>query len=217
MGEGAALVGKYLDGRIAAGELRPHDTTVTARAIFWSIVSQHLSQGPRTTASRTDLSTSSWKGSGRRKPSDVRTITQPHWRRSCHTCAEVPPCRIDVRDDRPRRRSVGHALSHRQVRRCRCDPAGLRLRVPGFRVAGALYGLGILFGILAALNGALDLITPWLLTAYVLVGTLVATNLAFDRWSQQVERSVAEVGEAASPELAVLINAAVRFSRWRRW
>ncbi len=60
---------------------------------------------------------------------------------------------------------------------------------------------------MAALNGALDLTTPWLLTAYVLVGTLVATNLAFDRWSQQVERSAAEVGEAASPELAVLINA----------
>lgn len=76
-----------------------------------------------------------------------------------------------------------------------------------FRVAGALYGLGILFGVLAALNGTLDLTTHWLLTAYVLVGILIATNLVFDRWAQRVERSVDESGDEVSSELMVLIRA----------
>jgi hypothetical protein len=42
------------------------------------------------------------------------------------------------------------------------------------------YGLGILFGIIAAFNGAIDLTSRWLVTAYVLVGLLVVSNLYAD-------------------------------------
>jgi hypothetical protein len=41
--EGTALLGAYLEARIQAGELRPHDVTVPARALFWSIITLHLS------------------------------------------------------------------------------------------------------------------------------------------------------------------------------
>jgi hypothetical protein len=32
----------YLQARIDAGELRPHDTTVPARALFWAVITKHL-------------------------------------------------------------------------------------------------------------------------------------------------------------------------------
>jgi hypothetical protein len=65
-----------------------------------------------------------------------------------------------------------------------------------FRVGGALYGLGLLFGFLAGLNGQIDLTAPWLITAYVLVGVLIAFNLGFERWTKRIEHAVD--GEEAS-------------------
>jgi len=46
IGEALELLVTYLGGRVAAGELRPHDVTVTARAIFQSIVAGHLNRLP---------------------------------------------------------------------------------------------------------------------------------------------------------------------------
>lgn len=40
--EGGELLAGYLAARIRAGELRPHDTRVTARAFFFTIVVLHL-------------------------------------------------------------------------------------------------------------------------------------------------------------------------------
>jgi AcrR family transcriptional regulator len=40
--EGTRILGDYLRARIAAGELRPHDPTVPARALFWSIIAKRL-------------------------------------------------------------------------------------------------------------------------------------------------------------------------------
>lgn len=57
------------------------------------------------------------------------------------------------------------------------------------RMGGAMYGLGILFGVLAALTGSLDLTAPWLLTAYVLVIFLGVNGLLAERWIGQVERA----------------------------
>jgi hypothetical protein len=76
-----------------------------------------------------------------------------------------------------------------------------------FRAGGAFYGLGLLFGFVAALNGQLDLTASWLITAYVLVGLLIAFNLGFERWSKRVERVVDN--DAASPELAAALGARV--------
>lgn len=46
MAEGLQLMRVYLEGRVAAGELRPHDVTVTARAIFYAIVASQLGGAP---------------------------------------------------------------------------------------------------------------------------------------------------------------------------
>ena len=40
--EGLAAMSGYLRARVAAGELRVHDTTVPARALFWAIITKHL-------------------------------------------------------------------------------------------------------------------------------------------------------------------------------
>lgn len=44
-GEGERLLVAYLEARIAAGELRSHDPSVPARALFWALITEHL--GPR--------------------------------------------------------------------------------------------------------------------------------------------------------------------------
>lgn len=46
MDEGLELLSGYLQARIAAGELRLHDPTVPARALFWAIITKHLGQAP---------------------------------------------------------------------------------------------------------------------------------------------------------------------------
>jgi hypothetical protein len=46
MAEGTRLIAAYLGARVVAGELRPHDTSVPARGLFWAIVTMHLAQAP---------------------------------------------------------------------------------------------------------------------------------------------------------------------------
>lgn len=43
--EGLVAMTEYLRARIAAGELRAHDPTVPARALFWAIITKHLGPG----------------------------------------------------------------------------------------------------------------------------------------------------------------------------
>jgi hypothetical protein len=71
-------------------------------------------------------------------------------------------------------------------------------RRPVYRVAGGPYGLGLLFGFLAALNGQLDLTASWLIAAYVLVGILIVFNLWFERWTRRVEDAVGDNVRAAA-------------------
>lgn len=40
--EGLELLTDYLRARVASGELRPHDPSVPARALFWAIITKHL-------------------------------------------------------------------------------------------------------------------------------------------------------------------------------
>lgn len=54
------------------------------------------------------------------------------------------------------------------------------------RIGGLMYGLGIVFGALAALTGKIDLAAPWLLTAYVLIVLLAANGLLAERWMRRV-------------------------------
>lgn len=81
------------------------------------------------------------------------------------------------------------------------------LSEPIARAGGVLYGLGILFGVLTALNGGIDLTSGWLVTAYPLIGLLAANGLYAERWMSQVER--AAEGSAADAQSALLEG-------WRR-
>jgi AcrR family transcriptional regulator len=40
--DGQRLFVDYLNARISAGELRPHDPSVPARALFWAVITKHL-------------------------------------------------------------------------------------------------------------------------------------------------------------------------------
>ena len=73
------------------------------------------------------------------------------------------------------------------------------------RIGGAFYGLGLLFGLVAALNGQIDLAASWLLAAYVLVGVLIAFNLGFERWARRVEQAI-EGHVAAGPDLTTVVR-----------
>lgn len=44
--EGIAALGAYLDTRIQVGELRPHDTTLTARMLMGTVLTTHLARLP---------------------------------------------------------------------------------------------------------------------------------------------------------------------------
>jgi uncharacterized membrane protein len=78
-----------------------------------------------------------------------------------------------------------------------------RFAEPVARAGGVFYGLGVIFGIGTALNGGISLTTPWLVTAYALLGLLVAANLYADHWMKEVARA-ADATDAATltPELA---------------
>jgi len=90
------------------------------------------------------------------------------------------------------------------------------------RAGGIFYGLGIVFGIVAALTGSIDLTAKWLLSAYVIVVLLGANGLSAERWMRQVERAADAGGEELSAwqrssrplwstGLAVLLTLAVVF------
>ena len=76
------------------------------------------------------------------------------------------------------------------------------------RIGGAMYGLGILFGIVAALTGAIDMTATWLLTAYVLVVVLGVNGLRAERWMGRVH-SAAEAGGADEVDRLVRDRSAV--------
>ena len=72
-----------------------------------------------------------------------------------------------------------------------------------FRVGGALYGLGLLFGFEAALTGELALTRSWLVTAYVLVAVLIAFNLGFERWTRRIKHALdGEINQSLAAAIA---------------
>ncbi|MBD2452231.1 TetR/AcrR family transcriptional regulator [Nostoc sp. FACHB-152] len=44
--EGMTALGAYLETRVQVGELRPHDTTLTARMLFGTVLTTHLARLP---------------------------------------------------------------------------------------------------------------------------------------------------------------------------
>jgi uncharacterized membrane protein len=82
-----------------------------------------------------------------------------------------------------------------------------RFAEPLSRAGGVFYGLGVIFGVITALNGGIDLTAPWLVTAYALLVGLIVTNLYADRWMKRVHVAA----EAASEE-----TGATNLNVWRR-
>lgn len=76
---------------------------------------------------------------------------------------------------------------------------------PVFRLGGLAYGLGIVFGLLTAASGSIPLTTPWLITSYLLVVVLIATNLVFERWTRNVE-AVASRDDLSQEALDVVVS-----------
>ncbi len=74
---------------------------------------------------------------------------------------------------------------------------------PVGRAVGICYGLGTLFGIIAALTGSIDLTARWLLTAYVIVVLLRVNGLYAERWMRKVKAATAfSAGSNLEAELA---------------
>ena len=81
---------------------------------------------------------------------------------------------------------------------------------PLSRVGGIAYGLGVVFGIVTALNGGVDLTSSWLVTAYVLLVGLIVANLYADHWMHAVHVAA---GAAVDQSPAVELDAWRRSSR----
>ena len=84
----------------------------------------------------------------------------------------------------------------------RGDVAGLaavRRLVGGRPVIGAAFlALGIVFGVLAAVTGAFDLLDGWLVAAYLLIAALLVVNAS--PWVQRLPKLGAEAVEAEAGE-----------------
>jgi hypothetical protein len=65
-----------------------------------------------------------------------------------------------------------------------------------FRIGAACYGVGLLFGFVTALNGAIPITAPWLIAAYLLILVLIAFNFTFERWTHRVEKAVGQETDA---------------------
>jgi hypothetical protein len=76
-------------------------------------------------------------------------------------------------------------------------------------IGGALFGLGIVFGIVTAVTGDLDLTATWLLIAYGLVILVLVNNaVSFAPRSKRLAALVdASPGDEATPEIRAVIDA----------
>lgn len=70
-----------------------------------------------------------------------------------------------------------------------------------FRLGAAFYGLGLVFGFVTAVNGAIPITTPWLVAAYALILVLIAFNFTFERWTHRVEDAVSDRDVTEAPVL----------------
>lgn len=79
-------------------------------------------------------------------------------------------------------------------------------RLDGIAVGAVL--LGLVLGIVTAINGNLDLTQTWLILAYVLFAGIMAMGIAYwtPRSKKVLEAAEASPEEAPSPELAALLD-----------
>ncbi len=79
---------------------------------------------------------------------------------------------------------------------------------PLTRAIGPVYGIGFLFGLIAAIAGSFNLLAPWLLISYVLfIVTGILSGRVIGGWAAKVGSAAAtNQGEAASAELKQLVH-----------
>lgn len=120
--------------------------------------------------------------------------------------------------------AIALALSTEQVVRRVAgsrDPRSIETAVsrsePLSKASDALFGIGIVAGIIAALTGNMNLLAPWLILAYVAVAAAFAVGmLVIAPWSKRLHAAAAASPDgAASPELRLIIDdAGARVGSW---
>jgi len=75
-------------------------------------------------------------------------------------------------------------------------------------IATGLFLAGVVFGIIAALTGQIDLLRPWLIAAYVAFIVAIGIGIAItDPWVARLEQAAAASPDgAASPELVAIVD-----------
>ena len=79
---------------------------------------------------------------------------------------------------------------------------------PIARLIPMIFGVGMLLGIVAAIEMGFNLLAPWLLIAYGLsIASSIIGGAVTGRWAANVGKAAAMAqGESASPELQQLLN-----------
>jgi hypothetical protein len=120
--------------------------------------------------------------------------------------------------------AVALALSTEQVVRriaASADPRSIETAVVRSesltKLSDALFGIGIVAGIIAALTGNMSLLAPWLVLAYVAVAAAFGIGMGvMQPWAKRLHAAAAASPDgAASPELqAVIDDGRARAGSW---
>ena len=93
-----------------------------------------------------------------------------------------------------------------------CDPRAIAVTTgqvkPLGNLAGGLFVVGLVFGVLAAIAGQIDLLRPWLISAYVAFAAAMAVGLTItDPWLNRLQAAAAASPQGApSAELLAVIE-----------
>lgn len=92
-----------------------------------------------------------------------------------------------------------------------------RVRLLTGPIATGLLLAGVVFGVIAALAGEINLLAPWLILAYVtFIGAMVVGFTVTDPWVGRLEKAAAaSAGDAPSGELVAVIDEPI--ARWGTW
>jgi hypothetical protein len=120
--------------------------------------------------------------------------------------------------------AVALALSTEQVVRriaASADPRAIETAVVRSesltKLSDALFGIGIVAGIIAALTGNMSLLAPWLVLAYIAVAAAFGIGMGvMQPWAKRLHAAAAASPDgAASPELrAVIDDGRARAGSW---
>ena len=120
--------------------------------------------------------------------------------------------------------AIALALSTEQVVRRvagSADPRSIETAVlrsePLGKASDALFGIGIVAGIVAALTGSMNLLAPWLILSYLAVAAAFAVGmLVIQPWAKRLHAAAAaSPGGTASPELrSVIEDPGARAGSW---